>query len=439
MIVETFEYGIIGMGPAGIGAATVLAEHGLAPNTICFEQGQKDINDSCACDDYGKCCGRKTCMVISGVGGASNYSSGKISDYPAGSGLVKYFGSDNELVAALNRVISRLGKSISLNKICIPKEIIEQARMRFESQGLKYKYYDVYEFQGSEYQKYITETILQMEHQGLTIRQNAKVIAIDKDSCSDYYHVKYRSNDQEKSVMVHKLVIATGALSVHDQIVSKIEREEESSYEIGVRVEAPSKDFGDILASHGDLKLKDANGRTYCVTEKGTVITYRSEDYLFLEGCKPLDHQTSFTNLAVLVKRSISREFDDFLYNYKALFNGIPIKQRYSDYLKGIVNFNTLDTTCSAAQVGDINRLFPQSVNAEIKQFLEKMVDALELPTGNLTIIAPELKLLRAVETTKDFEVERNVFVIGAATGKFRGILQSLCSGIRCGEIVSGR
>ena len=89
--------------------------------------------------------------------------------------------------------------------------------------------------------------------------------------------------------------------------------------------------------------------------------------------------------------------------------------------------------------MGDINRLFPQSVNAEIKQFLEKMVDALELPTGNLTIIAPELKLLRAVETTKDFEVERNVFVIGAATGKFRGILQSLCSGIRCGEIVSGR
>lgn len=439
MIEESFEYGIIGMGPAGIGAAMVLTENGLAANTICFEQGQKSLNDSCVCDDYGKCCGRKTCMVISGIGGASNYSSGKISDYPAGSGLVKYFGSDIELIAALNRVFSRLGKSISLNKKCIPKEIIEQARKRFESQGLDYKYYDVYEFQGSEYQKFITETILQMEHQGLTIRQNAKVIAIDKDSCSDYYLVKYNSNNQEKSVMVHKLVIATGALSLHDRLVSKMEIKEESSYEIGVRVEAPSKVFGAILASHGDLKLKDANGRTYCVTENGTVITYRSEDFLFLEGCKPLDHQTSFTNLAVLVKRPYSREFDDFLFNYKTLFNGIPIKQRYSDYLKGIEIFNTLDTTCNAAHVGDINRLFPQSVNAEIKKFLEKTVDALELPTDYLTIIAPELKMLRAIETTKDFEVERNVFVIGAATGKFRGILQSFCSGIRCGEIVSGR
>lgn len=427
------------MGPAGIGVAMKLTELGFAANTICFEQGDSNDNSSCVCDDYGNCCGKDSCMVISGIGGASNYSSGKISNYPAGSGLLNYFGSDKELIDTLDRTIKTLNKSIPLKKIDISIEQIEQARIHFENKGFEYKYYDVYEFQGAEYQKFIAETICQMEQQGLTICQNSRVTEIENDSRPGYHLVRYFSNNQEKCVAVHKLTIATGALSINDQLVAKMEKPENTCYEIGVRIEAPSKVFNDVVATHGDLKIKNANGRTYCVTECGTVITYRSEDCLFLEGCKPLDSQTDFTNLAVLVRRLNNSEFDSFLRNYKTLYNGIPVMQMYSDYITGTVTGKTCDTTCNVAHAGDINRLFPKAINTEIKDFLKKTVDALDLPSEKLTIIAPELKLLRAIETTKDFEVDNNIFIAGAATGKFRGILQSLCSGMKCGEIVSGR
>ena len=53
--------------------------------------------------------------------------------------------------------------------------------------------------------------------------------------------------------------------------------------------------------------------------------------------------------------------------------------------------------------------------------------------------MAPELKVLRNLQLAKNFELERNLFAVGAATGKFRGILQSFCSGVRCGQLLAGR
>ena len=54
-----------------------------------------------------------------------------------------------------------------------------------------------------------------------------------------------------------------------------------------------------------------------------------------------------------------------------------------------------------------------------------------------VVVVAPELKILRNLQLDGNFELDKNLFVIGAATGKFRGILQSFCSGVRCGQLLS--
>lgn len=54
----------------------------------------------------------------------------------------------------------------------------------------------------------------------------------------------------------------------------------------------------------------------------------------------------------------------------------------------------------------------------------------------SITLVAPELKILRNLQMDKNFEIDSNLFVIGAVTGKFRGILQSFCSGTRCGQLL---
>ena len=58
------------------------------------------------------------------------------------------------------------------------------------------------------------------------------------------------------------------------------------------------------------------------------------------------------------------------------------------------------------------------------------------MPKDVVVVVAPELKILRNLQFGENFELDRNFFVIGAATGEFRGILQSFCSGVRCGQLL---
>ena len=74
-----------------------------------------------------------------------------------------------------------------------------------------------------------------------------------------------------------------------------------------------------------------------------------------------------------------------------------------------------------------------------IKEFIEHVViDAMKVDRGDITIIAPELKIARYIELSNKFRIAPNLYVIGAATGRFRGILQSICSGIQCGKYILG-
>ena len=87
---DVFEFGIVGMGPAGIGLAMSLHGTSKIKNTVCFERGSYIADLNCMALTQNKCCYSKTCNIITGIGGASTLSSGKISDFPAGSGLIEF-------------------------------------------------------------------------------------------------------------------------------------------------------------------------------------------------------------------------------------------------------------------------------------------------------------------------------------------------------------
>ena len=102
---DIFEFGIIGMGPAGIGMAMSLCgTSSNIKNTICFERGSYPNEKNCSAFLQNECCYSNVCTVISGIGGASTLSSGKISNFPAGSGLVEFFDSEQQLKELFNTV-----------------------------------------------------------------------------------------------------------------------------------------------------------------------------------------------------------------------------------------------------------------------------------------------------------------------------------------------
>lgn len=431
---KSYDFGIVGFGPAGIGVAISLAQNDQLGKTVCFERGLYKKSVECLSISRGTCCNASSCHVISGVGGASNLSSGKISDFPAGSGLADFFTSQQELESMLTYVIHFLKDKIDLKKVEIDETTKALANLRYSKMNIEYKYYDVYEFQGSKYQQFLVEEADFLLSKGLSLYDGTEVVDINKNPSDTYFYLDLKTPTGKEQVAVKQLVIATGALEIQDDLISKFEQSDQSEYEIGVRVETKSKALSGALSSHGDLKLKKDNGRTYCVTENGVVITYKTKGLFFLEGCK-LSANSSYSNLAVLLKYHDNDLLLEFLNNYSELFNGCPIKQTYLDYLAGRTSNKDVQTTCPITSCGDINLLFPTEINIQLKSFIEKVLkEGMGLSLQDMTLIAPELKMLRHIDIFSNFEVLPNLYLVGAATGRFRGILQSMCSGIKCGE-----
>ena len=436
---EVFEFGIIGMGPAGIGAAMSLRDACRVQNTICFERGSYPKEKDCPAYLQKECCYSDACTVISGIGGASTLSSGKLSDFPAGSGLADFFDSEQQLKEMLGETLSFISNRVDLKKVIIDENAKKQAQLYYAQRHIEYKYYDVYEFDGRSYRQFITETIEELRNKGLRILDNSEVIDVNRTRDTLYFQVKVKNHDGERIFLIRNLILATGALDIQNKLAEKMFRSIETLYEIGVRIEAPTKAFGTTLSTHGDLKLKLGSGRTYCVTTNGRIISYQSDGACFLEGCVEPTELTNYTNLAVLVKCNGDREIHDFIIRYRKEFRGLPIKQQLMDYMDKNASCNSIDTTLASAVWGDINSLLSTPVNNSIKFFIRNvLIDAMGIPKEKTVVVAPELKILRNLKIAGNFSLDRNLYVVGAATGKFRGILQSFCSGLRCGRLLTG-
>ena len=145
---KVYDVCLIGLGPAGIGFLSSI-DTTVMSNTICFEKG--GIDSICNCHTSASCFHCEPCSIVSGLGGASSFSCGKISNYPAGSGMISFFDSKDTMSTFMNTEIEALKSILGLEKIDISTSKQMQMKNHFLESGIKYKYYDVYEFRKEAY------------------------------------------------------------------------------------------------------------------------------------------------------------------------------------------------------------------------------------------------------------------------------------------------
>lgn len=431
---KVYDLCLIGLGPAGIGFLSA-ADKSLLSNSICFEQGTSDTQCVCHMHNGSYCNNCEQCSIISGIGGASRFSCGKISNYPAGSGLEPFFASRSELVNFLNSEIKHLEKEIGLNEFIVTDEQKDFADLHFKKSNITYKYYDVYEFKKSSYIKYFIETIDLAKQNGLNVQYNSKVLSIDKEfhDGSSLYVITVKNRGITQKYEARKVVLATGNISLETIINKDLITHLSDTYELGIRLTVPTEKVSKYLKYHGDLKLKHKNGKTYCVSKNGFIIAYSVDDMRFLEGYIDGDCCSNFTNLAIIFKIDNKREIDEFKYKYKSLYNGIPIKQKYIDFLNDVDSKIVNSEKFFSVQRGNIRNLYNNDINLAIIDFIDTvLIKSLKVDLKDITLYAPELKTAKNYSLTNDFQGAPDFYIVGAATGKFRGILQSFCSGIYC-------
>lgn len=435
---KLYDICLIGLGPAGIGFLSSLDKK-ILKNSICFEKGGKDT--PCVCHTNFECSNCGLCCIVSGLGGASRFSCGKISNFPAGSGLLPFWESqESNLINFMNSKIDILKGELNLCKVNVSEEKQIKANTLFSTNDITYKYYDVYEFKRDNYISYISKIVNKAQMNGLTIHYNTEVLKIEEGNYENerVYLITTKGENGISRHYVKKVVLATGNINNGDHLIQNFTNiNPKTSYELGIRVTVPTYKLNNILDSHGDLKLKYKDGRTYCVSKNGFIIAYSVNNALFLEGYVDNSEPSNSTNFAIIIKCNDQNTLKAFKETYTKKYNGIPIKQRYNDYINNKISVLDFTEKYVPVQQGNIKDIFSDKINTNIIDFIESvLIHVIKLNRDDIIIYAPELKETNRLEINNNFQIVDNLFVIGAATGKFRGILQSICSGIHCADIL---
>lgn len=418
---------IVGLGPSGIAAAL---EASKIDNykVICIDQGlpvdSRRVNSlhgvSCKCHD------RNKCDVLSGFGGASLISGTKLSDFPAGSGLVKITDSEDLIKEKTNNTLKYFDDFLSLNTM--DKIDKEEAKTYYSDRNYTHKHYESYSFNEEKYSDMLKKIYAQLS-KDIEIKFSTKMIDISIND-GGFYEIGVEEKQGYKYKLVaKKIIIATGKSGYKNLSIlsKKLNFSSNNSYlEVGLRLEFPANIFNDINKYQDDLKLISGRSRTYCVSKYGEVVSYSDGGKYFTEGRIRKAKKTLLTNLAILLRLPASSKniviYDKIMENYSHINNGNILTYSYDDFI---------------SHNSSLSRLFPEDIYIELhketKKFIETFFSKEDFSKINIYCLEQDFPVC-TYEVKENFEIIDNLYIIGAATGLFRGIVQSFVSGVICGE-----
>lgn len=439
---------VVGMGPAGIGAAYALAQSRLATYTVCIDAGVEAEKKRCQILEKGSCRFEEPCHMISGIGGASSSASGKISGYPAGSGIGAILRSKKMAKDKLEEALTLLEGFLPLNKPTTQFETV-LAEKEFKKLGFIYRYYPVYTFRQEHLAESYTKMLADAKSKGVLIRLNSRVTDITLHN--GLYRLTLTQNHRKVVIDTEYLILAVGYMGqdlvklVHDKFSLGSGK---YHMDVGVRLEFPAELYPEIDRCHKDLKLLFDNARTFCVCKNGKIASYRYKELFFLDGFLDPRYKTGFTNLAIIVRLSPSHRNKELFENIRnrilSLSKGKPIRQTLTDYLKvpKTCDHPGQDYPCDMHfwQWGNINECFPQSISSRIRKAVDYFATKI-LPKDQwdkVSVFAPQIDCRLMFPLKDDFSLKKRLYMAGDCTGRFRGILQAFCSGIICAQNIIG-
>ena len=381
---------IVGAGPSALVAASRILEYNPKKNLIIIEQGESfETRDR---DDPS--------MVSSGFGGAGLFTDGKISLPPSATYLWTKLDKRNVMVSYEN-----VNKWLKEYEVTLPK--IEETW--FDSHEIYncQKYYDSYKLTTEQSEAIIKDFESKIKN---NLCLKARVDKIKKNLKNGYI---IESGD--KIYEAKKIIIATGKES-YVNLFSGFNIKINYVSEIGVRISVPNAYFLPYQSDQLDYKLIVKNDeyeiRTFCCCKDGEIVKSKFGKFYSFNGMIT-DTKTGFSNIGILI-RGKNKELSDNLINAITQLNKsygeIPLKR----FLNG-------------------ERLFGIKYDNMIREFINRLVDIDSLPEQEASLYFP------CIEKTGEFFDEfsdgslklksENIWIIGDATYKFRGLLAAFVSG----------
>jgi uncharacterized FAD-dependent dehydrogenase len=441
---------VVGLGPSGLGAALTLAKLGVGPELVCLDQGGSYSNRTCALLLGGACKGETPCQIICGFGGSLLLSGGKISAFPAGSGLAAILGDDGKASRKVEDAINTLRAFVPLEKPDIEQTKIDMSKELFENMGFAYKYFDVYHFHHDQLGKACEKIHSQLQSARVSVLLNSKLMDVDQEKRG--FRVKVKQDGEELTILTEFLILGLGRsgksilelMNTHLGLGGK-----RGQLDVGVRLEFPTHLLPPSAWYHGDLKLLFENARTFCVCKDGSIAPYVIDGVFFTEGRFTPRNRSGLTNLGIIKRYEPSDRNKILLQHIRERSirqrNGRLVCESLTGYLDStatVAKTSTPERTSDSFWVwGDVKSAFPASVSTEIREAVMYFAQRL-IPRQHwerVKVFAPEVDYAGISFPVKpNFSIRPGLYIIGDCVGDFRGIAQAFCSGIICAESLVG-
>ena len=442
---------IVGAGPAGLFAANQLSPK---EKVLLIDAGVDLSEKECKVETIGKCqyC-KPTCHIIGGFGGAQFFEGTKLSIYPAGSGLLNFLenGVDiKDLYEMVDKILESHGKSPRPSP---SEEDITKLKDKFSAQGIEMKYYNAQKVSKCTMNKIAFSIKDELISKGVDIKVREQLLDITKKEDGTFI---LETNNGKYTTP--KVLFAVGRIGSRqltkfaDKLGIKYE-DEEQEMEIGIRIEMPYKVFDKVDNIHNDLKLKmklDDGGelRTFCQDYKGfiTKCVYNmtgdrlvsSLDGHIIGTDEEGGNLSDVVNLAVHHRYKVSFPIEQ-IYDIidKISINKRPIVQSMKNFMNNINEENIFNTKFSMPDVveANINDYIPKETLKVLKDFIKRIDKVLPgFAADNNTVYAPSFEMgWKKFILNRDFQTNVDgIYIIGDATGHFRGAMQAMLSGILC-------
>ena len=441
---------IVGFGPSGLGAALFLSKSGMASQLVCLDQGTSSSDRACSILLNGICQGEMPCQMISGFGGSSLLSGGKVSAFPAGSGLAAILGDDSKANRKLKEAINMLHAFVPLEKPDIEQAEIDMAREIFGKMGFVYKYFDVYQFDHEQLREAYGEVHSQLQSVRVSVLLNTRLMDVAQGKRG--FRLRVKQDGTEFMIDTEYLILGLGRSG--KSVLKRIDAllglgGKAGQIDVGVRLELPTHLLPPIAWYHRDLKLLFENARTFCVCKDGNIAPYVIDGVFFTEGHLSLRNSSGLTNLGIVRRYEPSDRnknlFEDIRERSIQQRSGKLVCERLTEYLghTPIASKTSVPKGNSDSfwMWGDVSDAFPAPLSTEVKEAVMYFAQRL-LPRQHwqqVKVFAPEVDYAGISFPVKpDFSIRPGLYIIGDCVGEFRGIAQAFCSGIICAESLVG-
>lgn len=443
---------VIGAGPAGLFAASKLANHF---KVIVIDKGRGIEGRKCISLKNGTCKRCSPCNITGGLGGAGGLSDGKLNLRPDIGGNLEEFVSHDEAWKIIDEIDKFFLKHGAPDELYAPgEEDIDEILRKSAASGIKFIPI-VQRHMGSDKTPAIINSIRrEIEDKGAKFLLETEVLSIIADNSVKGVIVREK-NENEFEIRCKYIMAAPGRVGAYwlsDQLKKLKIPIKYNPVDIGVRVEIPEILMDNITKIEWDPKFHittrtyDDFVRTFCTCPRGFIVEEVYDGFIGVNGHSMREKMSENTNFAFLVRVELTEPTENtsaYAFSIASIANilgsGKPIIQRLGDLKRGRrstwkrIQKSNVSPTFKNAVPGDIAMALPNRLVVDVIEGLETLNEVIPGVASDSTLLyAPEIKLyaMRAeVDQGMNTRVE-GLYVAGDGAGVSRGIVGAAATGI---------